>query len=124
MSLSLTSKRIIAFTAFTVPSYIMAIVFFFIPLSVWAWYADPATTGGGQNTGFFIVFLIVATPFLAVPGALIAGFVALPIVDHALKATIRSRSDYVAFLLATVVCGLIAIVITYGIAWVGALFLR
>lgn len=122
MSLSLTWKRILAFAAYTLLSYILAIVFFLVPLSVLAWHDMDSAGAGGA--GFFVGFLIIVAPFVAIPGALIAGFAALPIINHALKATIRSRSDYLAFPIAMVVCALIAIVITYAVTGVGALILR
>lgn len=119
MSLSLTGKRILAFAAYALLDYILAIVFFLIPLSVWAVYSDPS----GSGSGYFIAGLIFVAPVVAAPGAIISGFLALWIIDRALKATNRSSSEYVTYLVAIVVCAFISIVTTYGVAWVGSLIL-
>ena len=116
----LTDKRIFWFSAFALLSYIPGMVCLVVPFSIWAVYADPS----GSGSGYFIALLLFVAPIVAAPGAVISGLLALRMIDRALKATTRSRSDYVAFLIAAVLSALIGIVVTYAAAWIGALILQ
>lgn len=121
MSLPLIAKRILVFSAFALLNYILGIVLFSVPLSAWLWYGRD-TAGGGQ-VGFLIALVIVAAPFVAVPGALIAGLLVLPIVDGALKAATRSGRHYVAFLIAMIISAFTSVAVTYATAGVYVLIM-
>jgi hypothetical protein len=116
----LTDKRIFGFSGFALLSYIIGMACFVVPLSIWAVYADPS----GSGSGYFIALLIIVAPVVAAPGAVISGLLSLRIIDRALKAASRSRSDYVAFLFAAVLSAFLGIVVTYATAWIGALILQ
>ena len=89
-TISLTGKRVLAFLAFGVIGGIVGFLCLVIPLSIMAIKGDPT----GSGSGYFIFgLLVIVGPLAAAPATLISGLVGLPIVDGALQATDRSRSD-------------------------------
>jgi hypothetical protein len=112
-TMSLMSKRVLAFFVFGGIGGVLGFLCLLIPLSIWAIQGDPT----GSGSGYFIAFLIFFGPVGAAPGILISGLVALLIIDRPLKATTRSRSDYVRFLVAIIASALLGIGMTWLTAW-------
>ena len=117
---SLTSKRVLAFLVFGGIGGVLGFLCLLIPLSIWAIRGDPT----GSGSGYFIAGLLFFGPVMAAPGVLVSGVVALLVIDHILKATTRSRSDYGRWLVAIVASALLGIATTWLTAWLAALALN
>src|SRR5688500_17159839 len=112
-TMSLTGKRVNAFLVFSGIGGMLGFLCLLIPLSIWAIQADPT----GSGSGYVIALLIFFGPVAAIPGLLVSGLVALLIIDRPLKATTRSRSDYVRILVAIVASAVLGIGMTWLTAW-------
>ena len=117
---SLTSKRVLAFLGFGGIGGVLGFLCLLIPLSIWAIRGDPT----GSGSGYFIAGLLFFGPIMAAPGVLVSGILALLIIDRLLKATTRSRSDYVRWLVAVVASALLGIALTWLTAWLASIALN
>src|SRR5215510_740785 len=110
--MSLIGKRFVGFLAFFGFSFTVGCIFFLVPLSI------RVTHKFGDYSLIPMAILTFIAPISAIPGSIITGLLVLPIIDRALKATVRSRSDYVRFLVSIVFSAVVAIGLTYLTAWI------